>query len=156
VLEWTDTVQNEIQAIFFSNHRIHSLVVNSFQRYNMKMHRLWDITFPITRSVCVFNSHNMYSANPITDTRTVGSETSQVGLTWPTSRTARACIRRAGGGVSLTCHKKWVPVLSNWAVLFIEYWGLTRFLPLEVGSRIDLMESLSKEWVLITARALGA
>jgi hypothetical protein len=71
VLDWTDTVQNKLQAIFFSHHRIQSLFVNISRRYNMKMHRLWDITLPITRSVCAINPHNMYSANPTTDTKTV-------------------------------------------------------------------------------------
>jgi hypothetical protein len=36
----------------------------------------------------------MYSANPTTDTKTVASETSKVGVIWPTSRTAYQESRR--------------------------------------------------------------
>jgi hypothetical protein len=55
----------------------------------MRIHRLRYITLPITRSVYAINPHNIYAANPTTDTRTVGSETSQVDVMLPTSRTGQ-------------------------------------------------------------------
>ena len=87
MLESTATVQNEIQAIFFKDDRIQFLFANSFRRYNMLMHRFGDVTLHIKRYVYVVDPHNIYSANLITDTRTVESETSLVGVMLPPSRT---------------------------------------------------------------------
>jgi hypothetical protein len=53
----------------------------------MRMHRMREVTLLITRYVYAINPHNIYSANLITDTSTVGSETSLVGVMLPSSKT---------------------------------------------------------------------